>query len=452
MPTCHVPAARADDGGTQKRYNVKVIIQRAYKTELDPNDAQATLFRQYAGAARFVYNWALNDRIERYKDGQQNTNVFEQKRRFNALKHEQFPWLQGVSYKVVEQAFANLDRAYQNFFRRVKQDAGKKGFPHFKSKKHGLGTFTLRDISFVEPTRIKLPRLGWIRLKEEGYLPCIGVKILSANISEQAGRWFISLQVEQEIPDPEPRADKVIGVDLGIKALATCSDGKVFENPRILTNAERRLRRAQRQMSRRKLRSANWHKAKRKVARLHYRVGCIRCHVQHEITSYLTVKAKPSVIVIEDLHVKGMLKNRHLAKAVSDASFGELRRQLEYKAKWHGIQVVTADMWYPSSKRCSACGSIKPLLKLSEREYVCEVCGAVMDRDMNAAMNLAELAAKPAVPACGGGVSPAESGPSPVKQEPGTDKPVNPGGSRRKRGSPSRKREGARVVQLAFAL
>jgi len=406
-----------------------MIIQRAYKTELDSNNEQTSLFRQYAGAARFVYNWALADRIERYKDGQQSTNIYEQRRRFNALKHEQFPWLSDVAYKVVAECFTNVDRAYQNFFRYHKNGGRKMGFPRFKSRKHGLGAFTLRGNILVESNRIRLPRIGWVRLKEAGYLPCVGVKILSANISEQAGRWFVSLQVEQEIPDLQPRTDKVIGVDLGIKILVTCSNGKVFENPRILTNATRQLRRAQRQLSRRTLRSANWYKARRKVARLYYRVACIRKHVQHEITNYLTVKTKPSVIVIEDLHVKGMLKNHHLAKSVSDASFGELRRQLEYKAKWHGIQIITADRFYPSSKRCSACGSVKTLLKLSERQYVCEVCGAVMDRDMNAAMNLAELAAKPAVAACGGNVRPAESGQFPVKQEPSTAVSVSLGGN-----------------------
>ena len=372
---------------------------RAYKTELDPNNEQRTTFVRYAGAARFCFNMALADRIERYKAGL-TTNRFEQKHRFNALKKEQFPWLAEVAYTVQEQAFVNLDKAYQNFFRHIKKGDKKKGFPKFKSKKRGLGTFTLRANIYVEPRRIKLPVIGWVRLKESDYLPKEGVKIFSATVSERAHRWFISLQVEQERSESAPCTGPAIGVDMGLKALAVCSDGTVFENPRTLVKYERKLKRTQRELSRRQKGSKNRAKSRRKVAKLHFKIANIRQHALHQISDYLTAKAKPSTVVIEDLHVKGMMKNGHLSKAIGDAAWAELRRQLAYKCQWQGIDLIVADRFYPSSKVCSACGDKKPLLKLSERTFVCEACGMVLDRDMNASRNLENLAAKRAVTAC----------------------------------------------------
>lgn len=400
---------------------------RAYKTELDFNNRQRTAFLKHAGAARFVYNWALADRIARYKATGKSTNVYEQKRRFNALKHDEFPWLGEVAYVIVQEAFSHLDIAYKNFFRRSINGSDKgKGFPKFKSRHKGIGSFTVRGKVHVEEGRIKLPRIGWVRLKENGYLPGNGVKILKATISERAGRWFVSLQVEKEATAPKPMTGNPIGVDLGVKERAVCSNGKVFENPNTLYRHEKRLARVQRELSRRQKGSKNRTKTKRKVARLHYRIACIRQHDIHEATTYLTAKVKPSAIVVEDLNVTGMMQNRHLSKSVADASMSEFRRQLTYKCEWNGIDLLVADRWYPSSKTCSGCGNVKPLLKLSERTYVCDSCDLVIDRDLNAARNLAELAVKPTVAACG---ERAESGPS-VKQEPGSQVVVvSPGGN-----------------------
>ena len=365
---------------------------RAYKTELDPNNKQRTLFLQYAGTARFVFNWALSDRIERYEYGQP-TNKYEQKKRFNALKKEKYPWIYDVAYKVTDQEFENCDLAFQNFFRRCKKGDKKVGYPKFKSKKKSIGSFTLRGCITVETNRIKLPKIGWIRLKEDGYIPTDELKILSANISERAGHWFVSLQVDaQKEIMPLKLTSNVIGVDLGIKELATCSDGKVFPNLKALNKSEKKLAHLQREVSRRVKGSKNRAKSKKMVAKLHYRISNIRRYALHEVSNYLTVKVKPRVIVLENLNVSGMLQNRKLSKAISDASFSELRRQVEYKAKWYGEKVIIADRFYPSSKTCSECGSVKPLLKLSERTFVCEVCGAVMDRDFNASLNLASLA------------------------------------------------------------
>ncbi len=364
---------------------------RAYKTEVDPNNKQRTTFVQYCGVSRFVYNWALADRIERYKQGLQ-TNHYEQKKRFNALKGVQFPWVSEVAYTVEESSFANCDRAFQNFFRRVKAGEKDVGFPKFKSKKHGLGHFTLRGNIHVNENVVQLPRIGTVRLKEDGYLPINGVKILSANISEQAGHWLISIQTEEPEHPILSKGEGIIGVDMGVKVLATCSDGKVFENPKSLSRYEKQLAHISRELSRRQKGSNNRAKTKHKVVRLHYRIANVRRYALHEVSNYLTVKAKPEVIVLEDLNVAGMLQNRHLSKAIADASFGELRRQLEYKCRWYGVRLELADRFYPSSKTCSSCGTVKPLLKLSDRTFVCMSCGAIMDRDFNASLNLARLA------------------------------------------------------------
>lgn len=368
-------------------------ILRAYKVELDPNNKQHTAFMQHSGVGRFVYNWALSDRIERYENDNP-TNLYEQKRRFNALKHGQFPWIRETAYCVTEQAFRNLDTAYKNFFRRVKRGGKEKGFPKFKSRKRGVGSFTMRGSIHIENGRIKLPRIGWVRLKERGYLPTNRVKILSVNISERAGRWFASAQVEMDMPDPEPGQGDPLGVDFGLKTLAVCSDGTTFENPKALVKAERRLKRLQRELARRKKGGKNRAKTKREIAKCHAKIANIRKHALHDISYHVTAKTKPSTVVVEDLNVKGMMANHCLAKAISDASFGELRRQIEYKGQWYGIDVVTAGRFYPSSKTCSGCGSVKPLLKLSERTFVCEKCGMVIDRDLNAALNLASLVSR----------------------------------------------------------
>ena len=372
-------------------------ILRAFKTELDPNDRQRTAFVQYAGAARFCFNWGLAAMKEAYEQ-ERKTRVMDEKKRLNAVKAQEFPWLGQVPYTVLESAFDNLDSAYQNFFRRVKQGKEKPGFPKFKSRKRGIGGFTVRGSLQIKDGYIRIPTprgtrsLGWIRLKERGYLPTEPAKLLSFNISERAGRWFVSAQVEVDIPDPAPNTGDPMGVDLGIKVLAACSDGTIFENPKALVSAERKLARLQRELARRKKGGKNWQKTKCKIARCHYRIACIRRHAQHQVSHYVTAKTKPRAVAIEDLNVKGMLQNGHLSKAVSDAGMYEVRRQIEYKAKWNGVEVVTASRWYPSSKTCSACGSVKPLLSLSERTFYCEECGATFDRDYNAAMNLAALA------------------------------------------------------------
>jgi putative transposase len=322
-----------------------------------------------------------------------------------------------VSKCAPQEALRDLDEAFVNFFRRVK-NGEKPGFPRFKSKKRGIGGFRLTGTIRVFERHLQLPRLGRIRLKERGYLPFDdpAVHILSATVTERAGRWFVSLQVEVK-KEVRPK-ETVGGVDLGIRALATLSDGETFENPRTLAGAGRKLQRLQRAVSRKKKGSKNRRKAIRKLARAHVRVANIRENMLHQISA--AISKRFGIVGMEDLNTEGMGRNHCLAKALKDAALGELGRQVDYKTAWNGGRVVWADRFYPSSKRCSRCKVVKEHLELSERIYRCTSCGLVIDRDLNAALNLKDVAASRTETknACGGDIRPREGRQTPRKQEP----------------------------------
>ncbi|HEU5369628.1 MAG TPA: RNA-guided endonuclease TnpB family protein [Ktedonobacterales bacterium] len=386
-----------------------MLVTRAYKTELDLNNEQVTACKQHAGAARFAYNWGLKRKQERYKATGKSPYAMELHRELNALKKTDLPWMYSVSKCAPQEALRNLDSAFAHFFQRcqLKREGkfkGKVGYPCFKSRKCGLGSFRLTGTIVVYPAAIQLPRLGCLRLKERGYLPTTGVKVLSATVSEAAGHWYVSMQVEQEQASPQ-NAGPVIGVDLGVKSLATFSDGTVISNPRHLKRRLKKIKRFHRAVSRKQQGSKNRKKAAHRLARLYRKAAHQRQNTLHQLTAMLA-KTK-QVIVIENLNVNGMLKNHHLAQSIADVGFGEFRRQLVYKAAWYGSRVVLADRWYASSKTCSGCGWVDEDLELSDRLFHCRnplrVCGLVMDRDLNAAMNLAMLAASSAdtVNACG---------------------------------------------------
>jgi putative transposase len=371
-----------------------MLVQRAYKTELDLSDQQVTACKQHAGAARWAYNWGLRVKQERYRATKKNPTAIDLHRELNALKHTQIPWMYSVSKCAPQEALWNLDAAFQQFFRRCalkKQGKwqGKLGYPQFKTKKKGLGSFRVTGSIRVSDKAIILPRLGRLRLKEREYLPTKGAQILSATVSEQAGHWYVSLQVEEERVVPE-NTGPVVGIDLGIKHLATLSDGEVIPNPRHLKQRLKKLKRMQRMVARRQKGGQNRKKAVRKLARLHRQIRNQRHNTLHQVTTRLA-KTK-SVLVIEDLNVSGMLKNHRLAQAISDVGFYEFKRQLLYKASWYGSKVILADRWEPSSKRCSGCGWLDADLALSDRTFHCELCGLVLDRDVNAAINLVQLA------------------------------------------------------------
>lgn len=363
---------------------------RGYKTELDPDDKERTALLQHAGAARFTFNWGLNEKKKAFGAKEKTPNAIELHRRLNSLKKSEFPWMYSVSKCAPQEALRNLDRAYDNFFRKVKGKKagtfkGKAGFPRFKSKHRSIGSFRLTGVIKVFNNAVQLPVLGKLRLKEHGYIPTEGIKILSATVSEHAGHWFVSVQVEQEFPDPPKKAEAIVGVDLGIKSLAVCSDGKTFQNPKALRSRLKQLKRLQRHASRKIKGSQNRKRANRKVARLHYRISNIRKDTLHQITTELT-KTK-SVVVIEDLNVSGMLKNHCLSQAIQDLGLGEFRRQLGYKGIWNNCKIVVADRYFPSSKLCSVCGCVNEKLTLADREWTCD-CGVHHDRDLNASTNL----------------------------------------------------------------
>jgi putative transposase len=419
-----------------------IRIIRGYKTELDLNNRQRTACVKHAGAARYAYNWGLRRKIDTYEATGTSPTAIELHRELNALKKTELGWMYAVSKCAPQEALRNLDQAFAHFFRRVelkKQGKlkGPVGFPRFKSRKRGLGSFRLTGSIHIFEDSIQLPRLGRLRLKERGYLPTSGVRILSATVSAQAGRWFVSVQVEEEVPAPTPAKGESVGVDLGVRTLATRSDGIVYENPSALDAAQRKLRRLQRQLSRQQRGSRNREKTRRRIARLHYRIANVRRDALHKATSDIVAKTKPDAerpraVVIEDLNVNGMLQNRRLARAIADVGMHEFGRQVQYKAIWSGSEIVVANRWYPSSKRCSECGSIKDTLDLSERTYECTCCGAILDRDLNAARNLAQLAkdrpdfsqvsqstaSSAGSNACGEDVRPASSGQTSMKQEP----------------------------------
>lgn len=368
---------------------------RSYKVELDLNDKQRTACLQHAGAARWAYNFGLRRKREAYAAGQKTPTAIDLHRELVVLKKTDVPWMRTVSKCAPQQALRNLDTAYTNFFRRCKQGVREKGFPKFKSRKRGIGSFMLEGAVRATSQTVTLPRIGEVRLKEQGYIPTDAV-IKSVVVSERAGHWFVAVRTDE----PErllPAGGESLGVDVGITHLATLSDGTTFENPKALRKAQYLLRQRQKAVSRRAKGGANRRKAVQKLARQHYRVACIRRDAIHKATTAITKRA--AVLGIESLNVAGMLKNHRLAGALADAGLSEFHRQLDYKMKWRGGVVVKADRFFPSSKKCSSCDQVKNTLLLSERVFRCE-CGNVVDRDENAAINLKNLAVSSTATAC----------------------------------------------------
>lgn len=369
----------------------------AHKIALDPNNVQATYFARAAGTARFAYNWALAQWQRQYEackldSSQPKPSQMALRRQLNAIKSEQFAWMLEVTKNAPQMAIIQLGVAFKNFF------AGRAKFPKFR-KKGVHDRFSLTNDQFsVDGSRIRIPNLGWVRMRET--LRFTG-KIMSATVSRVADRWFVSITVDAPVDSclPEAKNQGAVGVDLGVSALATLSTGEKIEGPKAHKALLHRLQRLSRGLSRKAKGSANRKKAKRKLARLHAQISNIRQNALHQLTTDLT--SRFHTIGIEDLNVSGMIKNRHLSRAVSDMGFFELRRQLDYKAAQRGAMVVVADRWYPSSKTCSACGHKLEALALSVREWPCPACGSIHDRDVNAAVNLRNLAVSSTASVCG---------------------------------------------------
>ena len=372
----------------------------AVKVALDPSPAQERRLLSHAGAARFAYNAALA-RVKAAIDAGEilDWSYYSLLRWWNANKdslavgEDGEPWWKKNSKESYARALESLAKGLSNWSksRRGDRKGRRVGFPKFKAKGRTAPRFTYGTGCFGlvkgDPKALKLPRIGRVHCMEDVAKRVGGAKVLRMTISQRAGRWYASLTVERDDkPVASPPKGGAVGVDLGVKTLATLSDGTVIENHRYLKKSEWKLKRAQQALSRKAKGSNRRAKAQAKVARLHAHVANRRSDAMHKLTTRLT--RKYSDISIEDLHVAGMVKNHHLAKSVMDAAFGEFRRQLEYKTTRTGARLHVVDRWYRSSKTCSGCGSVKAKLSLSERTYRCDGCGLVLDRDLNAAINI----------------------------------------------------------------
>jgi putative transposase len=377
-----------------------VNITRGYKVELDLNNKQITACLKHAGCARFAYNFGLARKKQAFELGQQIPTAIDLHKDLNALKATDYPWMYECSKCAPQEALRDLDVAYKNAYRRLgEKKAGKKiqvGWPRFKSRNKGIGGFRFTGTIHIHQQTIQLPRLGRLRLKERNYLP-VGAKVAQATVTERAGRWYVSVQLEREIGAVPAGHDAPIGIDVGIKALATCSDGTSYPNPQALRTRLNQLRRACKRVSRKQKGSTNRAKARKKLARVHAKIANLRKDTLQKTTTAIVTKAtsngqRACCVVIEDLHIAGMLKNRRLSRAIADVGLSEFRRQLTYKLEAAGIPLKVVSRWYPSSKTCHACGWIDEDQQLSDRTFVCQRCGLVLERDENAARTLAQAA------------------------------------------------------------
>lgn len=393
------------------------MMQRAYKTQLNPTQAQQRAFEAQSDAVRWVWNWALAQRNEFYKYTGKHLSCRVLIKQFRAGKKiRRWPWLNPMNSRAEESALDAQDRAFDRFFmmrrgelpkpklKRPRKDGKPAGYPSFKSRHDGVVSFAFWGVKPTDIRRdaVRLAGIGWVKLQEKGYLPTDGVKINRATVSERTGRWYVSLQVEEadrgDIATGEP-----IGVDAGITTLATVSDGREYQNARALRDALRRLKRLQQKMARQPRPAKGDPNSGRRqrtidaIGNLHKRIADLRSTALHEASAGITGRNRPTaerpeVVGIETLNVKGMMQNGRLALALSDAAMSELLRQVTYKAQWSGAEIATVSQWEPSTKRCSRCGYIVQGMTLSDRVFVCPNCGYTAPRDLNAARNLQQAA------------------------------------------------------------
>ena len=376
---------------------------KSIKVRLNPNNKQLTKLFQYAGCDRFAYNWAISREQDNYKQGNKFLSDSELRKEFTQLKKQsEYQWLNEVSNNVTKQAIKDACNTYKKFFK------GQCKYPKFKSKKHSTPSFYQDNIkiqftdthvkveSFSMSKKQNKQKLNWIKLCEKGRIPT-DCKYMNPRFTYDGLYWYVSVGIEVNDNTTLP-LNEGIGIDLGIKDLAICSDGNTYKNinkTQTVKKLEKKKRRLQRSISRKYeenkkgasyCKTSNIIKSEKELLKLNHRLTNIRQNYLHQ-TSAKIVKREPSFICIEDLNVSGMMKNKHLSKAVQQQGFYEFRRQIEYKTMWNNIPVVIADRFFPSSKLCSCCGSIKKDLKLSDRIYKCE-CGNIIDRDYQAALNL----------------------------------------------------------------
>jgi len=367
-------------------------IRRSHKFKLTPTSAQLQMFNQFAGNSRFVYNALLEWSSWVYKRHERRSVVNRAAlcKQVTQMKGD-FDFLKLSHVHTLQSSADNLLVAYKKFFTR------QGGYPKFKKKHSRTQSFTYKSGVKVDGNRVWLPKVGWVKFRRS--MDAIG-QIKKATVSRKQSGWYVSLSVVEGI-EVHPESAALVGVDLGLKHFAIFSDGTKIENPKFFKESQAKLRKLQRSMARKKKGSANYAKARKKVALLHERIANQRKDFQHKLTSKLVVDNQ--VIGIETLVVRNMVKNRRLAKAISDAGWCETLRQIKYKAGWHNRAVDQKGQWFPSSKTTHCCGVHLPDLTLGDRVIVCPNCGQAMDRDVNAALNLKPVAAGHAetVNACG---------------------------------------------------
>jgi putative transposase len=359
--------------------------QLSHKIKIYPNEETKVYFAKACGIKRFAYNWALARWKEKYKAGEKGISGFSLVKEWNAIKESEYPWALEVSKWVPQKAIQDLGEAFVRFFEK------KAKYPKFKKKGRCRESFYLGQSALrIKGKRFKIPKLGWVKMAQEVRFPG---EIKSVTISKVGSDWFASFSVDLDDSYIYPHCcenQAVVGVDLGVKKLAVFSNETSFDAPRSYRRFEKKLKRANRALSRKVKGSKRRAKAKLTLSKAHLKVKRIREAKIHEITAYAAKNFR--VIGVEDLNVRGMLKNHKLAKSVSDASFGEFLRQIQYKALLGGSWIAQADRYFPSSKLCSDCGYKLETLDLSVREWACPDCGVVHDRDLNAAQNLEKVA------------------------------------------------------------
>ena len=372
----------------------------SFKTEINPTEEQIHKINQTIGTCRYIYNFYIATQKDRHENGDKFQSSIDFSKWLNneyLPHHTEYSWIKEVSSKSIRRSIDNAYGAFLKFFKKQSK------FPRFKKKgKSDVKMYFVKTdantIIKCERHRIKIPTLGWVRLKEKGYIPTTksGLVIKSGTVSEKAGRYYVSVLIEVPNVSVKQSSNPGIGIDLGIKDLAICSNGKTYSNinkTQEVKCLEKKLKREQRSLSRmyenlKKGESTqkNIQKQKRKVQRLYHRLDNIRTDYINKTIAEI-VKTKPSYIAIEDLNVSGMMKNRHLSKAVAQQKLYEFRTKLTNKCHQNNIELRIVNRWFPSSKICNCCGNIKKDLKLSDRTYIC-ICGYKADRDYNASLNL----------------------------------------------------------------
>lgn len=366
---------------------------KAHKYRLLPTEENKATLLRWMGMCRFVYNLALEVKTKAWASNKVNITAYDLSKQLTELKHTECTWLQECPAQPLESAIANLDKAYKSFFKG-------RGFPKFK-KRGSQQSIIFRQLSKILDGRIRLSKIGWIPFIEHRPLPQGEIRTVTVSVTP-AGNWFVSILVNtaEHTPEKKPIVDKTtVGIDVGLKTFATLSDGQKIENPKYLNQQLKRLRIELRTLSRRYKKgvktaeqSKGWHKQRLVVAKLHEKISNQRKDFLHKVTDSITKQY--DTICLEDLNIQGMMQNRKLSKAISDVSWYEFTRMLEYKAEWRGKNISYIGRFDPSSKTCSSCGSINKELKLSDREWACSDCGEIHDRDINASKNIKSFGSK----------------------------------------------------------